>query len=186
MRSYYCGQVTAELLDKDITLAGWVHRRRDHGGVIFVDLRDREGIVQVVVAPEQADVFKKAETLRSEFVVQVKGKVRRRPGGTVNANLRTGEIEVAASELTILNRSEALPFPIDDEYHEVGEETRLHYRYLDIRRPEMLERLKFRAKIAGYLRRYLDEQGFIDVETPFLTRATPEGARDYLVPSRTK
>lgn len=186
MRSHYCGQVTAELLDKEVTVAGWVHRRRDHGGVIFVDLRDREGIVQVVVNPEQKDAFEKAGSLRSEFVVQVKGTVKHRPQGTVNPNLRTGEIEINASEVNILNRSEPLPFPIDDEYHDVGEETRLHYRYLDIRRPEMLERLKMRAKIARYLRHYLDENGFIDVETPFLTRATPEGARDYLVPSRTK
>lgn len=186
MRSHYCGQVTADLLDKEVKLAGWVHRRRDHGGVIFIDLRDREGIVQVVVNPEQKDAFKKAESLRSEFVVQVIGKVRRRPDGTVNTNLRTGEVEVDASELKILNPSEPLPFPIDDEYHEVGEETRLRYRYLDIRRPEMLERLKMRARIGRYLRHYLDDQGFIDVETPFLTRATPEGARDYLVPSRTR
>lgn len=186
MRSHYCGQVTAELLNQEVKLAGWVHRRRDHGGVIFVDLRDREGIVQIVIAPEQKEAFSKAESLRSEFVILVKGKVRKRPDGTINANLRTGEIEVAASELTILNRSEPLPFPIDDEYHEVGEETRLKYRYLDIRRPEMLARLKTRARIARYLRHYLDEHGFLDVETPFLTRATPEGARDYLVPSRTK
>lgn len=186
MRSHYCGQVSTELLDQEVTLAGWVHRRRDHGGVIFIDLRDREGIVQVVVAPEQKDSFSKAESIRSEFVIQVKGKVRRRPQGTTNSNLRTGEIEVAASELTILNPSEPLPFPIDDEYHDVGEETRLHYRYLDIRRPEMLERLKMRAKITRFLRGYMDGQGFMDVETPFLTRATPEGARDYLVPSRTR
>lgn len=186
MRSHYCGQVTADLLDQDIQLAGWVHRRRDHGGVIFVDLRDREGLVQVVVSPEQKEIFVKAESLRSEFVVQVKGKVRRRPSGSVNSNLRTGEIEVSATDLTILNRSEPLPFPIDDEFHEVGEETRLRYRYLDIRRPEMQDRLKKRALIVRYLRRYLDEQGFLDVETPFLTRATPEGARDYLVPSRTR
>src|SRR3990167_4522850 len=185
MRSHYCGHVTADLLDKEVTLAGWVHRRRDHGGVIFIDLRDREGIFQVVVAPENAALFASAESMRSEFVVQVTGMVRRRPQGTVNSNLRTGDIEVAANSLTILNRSEPLPFPID-EYHEVGEETRLHYRYLDIRRPEMLERLKSRAKIARYLRKYLDEQGFMDVETPCLTRATPEGARDYLVPSRTR
>lgn len=185
MRSHYCGNVTAEQLGQEVKLAGWVHRRRDHGGVIFIDLRDREGLVQVVIAPEQQDTFKKAESCRAEFVVLVKGKVRRRPEGTINKNLRTGEIEVAADELTILNRSEPLPFPID-EYHEVGEETRLHYRYLDIRRPEMLERLKFRAKITSYLRSYMDANGFIDVETPMLTRATPEGARDYLVPSRTK
>lgn len=186
MRSHYCGQVTAELLDKEVKIAGWVHRRRDHGGVVFIDVRDREGVVQVVIAPEQKQAFERAESVRSEFVVQVVGKVRRRPEGTVNSNLRTGEIEIAASELNILNRSEPLPFPIDDEYHDVGEETRLRYRYLDIRRPEMLERLKTRAKIGHYLRQYLEKNGFIDVETPFLTRATPEGARDYLVPSRTK
>jgi aspartyl-tRNA synthetase len=186
MRSHYCGQVTAALLGQEVKIAGWVHRRRDHGGVIFIDLRDREGIVQVVIAPEQKEAFARAESVRSEFVLQITGTVRRRPDGTVNPNLPTGEIEIAASELRILNRSEPLPFPIDDEYHEVGEETRLHYRYLDIRRPEMLERLKLRAKIAQYLRRYLDDHGFIDVETPVLTRATPEGARDYLVPSRTR
>ncbi len=185
MRSHYCGQVTSALLDQEVKLAGWVHRRRDHGGVIFVDLRDREGIVQVVIAPEQKAAFSIAETLRSEFVVQVKGKVRKRPEGTINTNIATGEIEIAAAELILLNRADPLPFPIDDEYHEVGEETRLHYRYLDIRRPEMFSRLKMRAQIARYLRHYLDEHGFIDVETPFLTRATPEGARDYLVPSRT-
>ncbi len=184
MRSHYCGEITAKCLNQSVTVVGWVHRRRDHGGVIFIDLRDREGIVQVVVAPEQQAAFQQAESVRSEFVIQVKGLVRQRPVGTTNANLRTGEIEIAASELTILNRSEPLPFPIDDEYHEVGEETRLHYRYLDIRRPEMLERLKMRAQIVRDLRHYLDEHGFLDVETPFLTRATPEGARDYLVPSR--
>jgi len=186
MRSHYCGQTTADLLGQEVKLAGWVHRRRDHGGVIFIDLRDREGIVQVVVAPLQGEAFSKAESIRSEYVIQVKGKVRRRPEGTVNSNLQTGDIEVAASELTILNRSEPLPFPIDDEFHDAGEEVRLRYRYLDIRRPEMLARLKTRAHIARYLRHYLDGHGFIDVETPFLTRATPEGARDYLVPSRTK
>jgi len=186
MRSHYCGHVTAELLGQEVKLAGWVHRRRDHGGVIFIDLRDREGIVQVVIAPEQKEAFARAETVRSEFVVQVKGVVKRRPIGTVNSQLHTGEVEVFALELSILNRADPLPFPIDDSYHDVGEETRLHYRYLDIRRPEMLERLKTRANIARYLRRYLDKRGFIDVETPCLTRATPEGARDYLVPSRTK
>lgn len=186
MRSQYCGDTTAEHLGQEVTLAGWVHRRRDHGGVIFVDLRDREGIVQVVINPEQEEAFAKAESLRSEFVIQVKGKVRNRPEGTVNPGLKTGEIEVATEELTILNRAEPLPFPIDDEYHEVGEETRLKYRYLDIRRPEMLERLRTRNKISHYLRTFLDNQGFMDVETPVLTRATPEGARDYLVPSRTR
>jgi len=184
MRSHYCGHVTATQLDQEVTLAGWVHRRRDHGGVIFIDLRDREGIVQAVIAPEQQTAFKTAESLRSEFVVQIRGRVRRRPAGTVNAHIPTGEVEIDARDIKILNRSEMLPFPID-EYHDVGEETRLRYRYLDLRRPEMLERIKFRAAIARYLRRFLDANGFIDVETPCLTRATPEGARDYLVPSRT-
>jgi len=186
MRSHYCGEVTADLSGQEVKVAGWVHRRRDHGGVIFIDLRDREGIVQVVIAPEQKETFKKAESVRSEYVLQITGTVRKRPDGTINKNLRTGEIEIAATDLKILNRSEPLPFPIDDEYHEVNEETRLRYRYLDIRRPEMLERLKLRARISKFLRDYLDKHGFIDVETPFLTRATPEGARDYLVPSRTK
>jgi aspartyl-tRNA synthetase len=186
MRSHYCGQVTAEHLGQDVKLAGWVNRRRDHGGVIFIDLRDREGIVQVVIAPEQKAAFELAESIRSEFVIQVMGKVRHRPDGTVNKNLKTGEIEVETAEVVILNRSDPLPFPIDDEYHEVGEETRLKYRYLDIRRPEMLERLRMRTRLSHYLRTYLDKHGFMDVETPILTRATPEGARDYLVPSRTK
>jgi aspartyl-tRNA synthetase len=186
MRSHYCGQITADHLGKEIKLAGWVHRRRDHGGVIFVDLRDREGLVQVVIAPEQAEAFKLAEALRSEYVVQVKGKVRKRPDGTINKNLKSGEVEVETQELVILNKSEPLPFPIDDEYHEVGEETRLKYRYLDIRRPEMLDRLRLRTRITHNLRTFLDKHGFMDVETPILTRATPEGARDYLVPSRTK
>ncbi len=183
MRSHYCGQVTKDLLGKEIKVSGWVHRRRDHGGIIFVDLRDREGIVQVVFAPENKALFAQAETLRNEFVVHIQGHVRARPEGTVNPNLTSGEVEIEATQLVIYNRSEALPFPID-EYHEVSEETRLHYRYLDLRRPEMLSRIKFRAKVSHYLRAFLDEAGFIDVETPFLTKATPEGARDYLVPSR--
>lgn len=185
MRTQYCGAVTAKLIDQEVTLCGWVHRRRDHGGVIFVDLRDREGVVQVVFAPENKAMFAIAETIRSEYVLQVKGKVRPRPSGTVNKNLATGEVEVAVTEVTILNRAEPLPFPID-EYHDVGEETRLHYRYLDLRRPEMLQRMKIRAAIGRYFRSYLDDHGFLDIETPFLTKATPEGARDYLVPSRTK
>ncbi len=185
MRSHYCGQVTAKLLDQEVKLVGWVHRRRDHGGVIFLDLRDREGIVQVVFAPTNPTLFTFAETLRNEYVIQVKGRVRRRPEGTVNRELATGEIEIDASELTILNHSETTPFPID-EFHDVGEETRLRYRYLDLRRPEMLQRMKLRAATSRYLRHYLDGHGFLDIETPFLTKATPEGARDYLVPSRTK
>src|SRR3990167_928306 len=133
MRSHYCGQITAEHLGQEIKLAGWVNRRRDHGGVIFVDLRDREGVVQVVIAPEQKEAFAIAESIRSEFVVQVRGKVRKRPDGTINKNLKSGEVEVETQEVVILNRSEPLPFPIDDEYHDVGEETRLKFRYLDIR-----------------------------------------------------
>lgn len=186
MRSHFCGQVTGQLLNQEVTLAGWVNRRRDHGGVIFIDLRDHEGMVQVVISPENKQAFAEAEGVRSEFVIQVKGVVRKRPEGTTNSNLKTGEIEVAVTELKILNKAEPLPFPIDDEFHEVGEEVRLRYRYLDIRRPEMQKRLKMRAKIAKYFRDYLDHEGFLEVETPMLTRATPEGARDYLVPSRTK
>ncbi len=185
MRSHYCGQVTTALLDQEVKLAGWVHRRRDHGGVIFLDLRDREGIVQVVVAPTNQTAFRIAESLRNEFVIQVKGRVRRRPEGTINKELATGEVEVEALELIVLNRSDVTPFPID-EYHDVGEETRLKYRYLDLRRPEMLQRMKMRAAIVRHIRNYLDQHGFMDIETPFLTKATPEGARDYLVPSRTK
>ncbi len=185
MRSHYCGQVTKEYIDQEVQLVGWVHKRRDHGGVIFIDLRDREGLVQVVIAPLNKETFKQAELVRNEYVIQVKGRVRRRPEGTINKDLPTGEIEVDGLELTILNTSEPIPFPIND-YHEAGEETRLHYRYLDLRRPEMLNRMVFRAKITRYLRRFLDDNGFLDIETPFLTKATPEGARDYLVPSRTK
>lgn len=185
MRSHYCGEIKKNLLDQEIKLAGWVHRRRDHGGVIFIDLRDREGLVQVVFSPEKKELFALAETVRNEYVLHIKGKVRKRPEGTINADLVTGEIEIEAKELIILNRSDVLPFPID-HYHEVGEETRLRYRYLDLRRPEMLNRLKRRAAICRYVRQFLDREGFLDVETPFLTKATPEGARDYLVPSRTK
>lgn len=185
MRTHYCGAVTAQSVDQIVTVTGWAHRRRDHGGVIFIDLRDREGIVQLVFAPENKAIFSRAETVRNEFVLQVTGKVRRRPEGTVNRNLSTGEIEIAATDIVILNRSDVLPFPID-EYHDVGEETRLRYRYLDLRRPEMLQKMKTRAAIGRYFRRYLDALGFLDIETPFLTKATPEGARDYLVPSRTK
>jgi aspartyl-tRNA synthetase len=185
MRSHYCGEVTTKQLDQTVTLTGWVHRRRDHGGVIFLDLRDREGLVQVVFHPENKDAFTIAETIRNEYVLQIKGRVHHRPTGTVNPDLKTGEIEIVGNEVTILNRAETTPFPID-EYHDVGEDTRLRYRYLDLRRPEMLHRMKFRAQMNRYLRRYLDDHGFLDIETPFLTKATPEGARDYLVPSRTK
>jgi len=183
MRSHYCGQVTEKAIGQEVQLCGWVHRRRDHGGVIFVDLRDREGLVQVVFDPDAPDIFSKAERIRSEYVVQVKGIVRNRPEGTVNSGLATGQVEVLASKLDVLNESETPPFQIDDE--DVSEEHRLRYRYVDLRRPEMFRRLQMRAKIAKCLREFLDAKGFLDVETPFLTKATPEGARDYLVPSRT-
>ncbi|MFZ0007298.1 MAG: aspartate--tRNA ligase [Steroidobacteraceae bacterium] len=182
MRSHYCGQVDDKLLGQQITVAGWVHRRRDHGGVIFVDLRDREGLLQIVFDPDAAQVFKEAERLRNEWVVRVTGTVRARPQGTVNAQLASGKVELLARELELLNRSEPLPFQLDEQ---VGEEVRLHYRYLDLRREVMTERLRLRHRITRAMRGYLDGHGFIDLETPMLTKATPEGARDYLVPSRT-
>lgn len=184
MRSHYCGAVTAKQLDQTVTLCGWVHRRRDHGGVIFLDLRDREGLVQVVVNPEQKAVFALAEKVRSEYVVQVTGSVRRRPEGTINKDLTTGEIEIEATELKVLNTAQTPPFPLDS-YVTIGEDVRLKYRYIDLRRPEMANNLKIRHKAAHFCRQYLDEQGFLEVETPVLTKTTPEGARDYLVPSRT-
>ena len=183
MRSHYCGQVDEALLDQTVTLCGWVNRRRDHGGVIFIDLRDREGIVQVVFDPDRAEMFKNAERARNEYVLQVVGKVRRRPSGTENTNLRSGQIEVLGLELNVLNAAETPPFQLDEE--NVGEETRLTYRYIDLRRPEMQRRMQTRAKVTGFLRRFLEDNGFLDIETPMLTKATPEGARDYLVPSRT-
>jgi aspartyl-tRNA synthetase len=183
MRSHYCGQVTEALLGGDVTLCGWAHRRRDHGGVIFIDLRDREGLVQVVIDPDVPEAFASAERVRNEFVLRVVGRVRRRPEGTENLNLATGAIEVLARELEILNRSEPLPFQLDDD--DTSEEVRLRYRYLDLRRPEMRERLRLRTRVISELRRFLDQHGFMDIETPMLTKATPEGARDYLVPSRT-
>jgi aspartyl-tRNA synthetase len=182
MRSHYCGQVDDKLIGQEVTVAGWVHRRRDHGGVIFVDLRDREGLLQIVFDPDAAAMFKEAERLRSEFVIKVKGRVRARPAGTVNANLASGRVELLALELEVLNRSEPLPFQLDET---VGEEVRLKYRYLDLRRDVMSKRLRQRHQITRSMRHYLDEHGFIDLETPMLTKATPEGARDYLVPSRT-
>jgi aspartyl-tRNA synthetase len=182
MRTHYCGNVDEKLTSQEVTVAGWVHRRRDHGGVIFVDLRDREGLVQVVFDPDSKDVFSEAERLRSEFVIQVKGKVRSRPTGTVNANLKSGQVELLARELTVLNRSEPLPFQLDEH---VSEEVRLKYRYLDLRREVMTRRLRQRHDITRAMRAYLDGNGFIDIETPVLGKSTPEGARDYLVPSRT-
>jgi aspartyl-tRNA synthetase len=182
MRTHYCGQVGAASIGELITVAGWAQRRRDHGGVIFVDLRDREGLLQVVFNPEGAAVFALAERVRNEYVLRVTGIVRARPPGTVNANLKSGQVELLCQQLEILNRSEPLPFQLDEH---VSEEVRLRYRYLDLRREEMQSRLRLRHRITSAMRRYLDEAGFIDIETPMLSKATPEGARDYLVPSRT-
>ncbi|HSJ47342.1 MAG TPA: aspartate--tRNA ligase, partial [Gammaproteobacteria bacterium] len=183
MRSLYCGEVNESLLDQEVTLAGWVNRRRDHGGVIFVDLRDREGLVQVVFDPDREATFATAERVRNEYVLQVRGRVRRRPAGTENPELATGQVEVLGLELTILNASETPPFQLDDD--SVSEEHRLRYRYLDLRRPLMQQRLRLRSRVNRFLRNCLDDQGFLEIETPILTKATPEGARDYLVPSRT-
>jgi len=183
-RSHYCGQLNKSLDGQKITLCGWVHRRREHSRVLFLDIRDREGLAQVVFEPDNAALFEQADKVRSEYVVKIHGKVRIRPEGTVNPNIKSGEVEVLGLSIEVLNAAETPPFPLDD-YAEVGEETRLRYRFLDLRRPEMAEKLKLRARITSELRRYLDDAGFLDVETPILTRATPEGARDYLVPSRT-
>ena len=183
MRSEYCGLVTEALLGQSVSLCGWVHRRRDHGGVIFIDLRDREGLVQVVCDPDRAEMFKVAEGVRGEFCVQVKGIVRARPEGTVNAGLTSGKIEVLCHELNVLNPSVTPPFQLDDD--NLSETTRLTHRVLDLRRPQMQQNLRLRYRVAIEVRKYLDEQGFIDIETPMLTKSTPEGARDYLVPSRT-
>ena len=184
MRSHYCGQLNESLEGQEITLCGWVHRRRDHGGVIFLDIRDRDGLAQVVFDPDRAETFAAADRVRSEYVVKVTGKVRLRPAGAGNANMASGMIEVLGYELEVLNEAETPPFPLN-EFSDVGEETRLRYRFIDLRRPEMLEKLRLRSRMTTSIRRFLDENGFLDVETPILTRATPEGARDYLVPSRT-
>ncbi len=184
MRSHYCGDLRKEHIGEEITLMGWVHRRRDHGGVIFLDVRDRQGIAQVVFDPEREESFAIADSVRSEYVIEIKGLVRHRPDGTVNSDMPTGEIEVMGLELTILNKAETPPFPLDD-HQKVGEDVRLRNRFIDLRRPEMQEKLRFRSKVTSEIRRYLDDNGFLDIETPILTRATPEGARDYLVPSRT-
>ena len=182
MRSHYCGLVTEALIGQTVSLCGWVNRRRDHGGVIFVDLRDREGYVQVVCDPDRPEMFKVAEDLRNEFCVQVKGVVRARPEGTTNDNLKSGKIEVLCHELTVLNPSVTPPFQLDDD--NLSETTRLTHRVLDLRRPYMQNNLMLRYKVAMEVRKFLDEHGFIDIETPMLTKSTPEGARDYLVPSR--
>ena len=183
MRTHYCGETTLEHLEQEVQLCGWVNRRRDHGGVIFIDLRDRTGIVQVVFDPDRADIFLAAEQLRNEYVIKVTAKVRPRPEGTVNTELSTGEIEVLATALEVLNKSDTPPFQLDDS--DVNEESRLRYRYIDLRRPEMQARMQTRVQVTRALRNYLDDNGFLDIETPMLTKATPEGARDYLVPSRT-
>lgn len=184
MRSHYCGDLNEQHVGQEVSLCGWAHRRRDHGGVIFIDLRDREGITQIVFDPDVEDSFNLAETVRSEFVLQVKGIVRLRPEGTTNAEMGTGKIEILGKELVILSAAKTPPFMLD-EHVDVGEDIRLRYRYMDLRRPEMAERLRFRSKVSNSIRNYLDDNGFLDIETPILTRATPEGARDYLVPSRT-
>ncbi|GAB2880012.1 aspartate--tRNA ligase [Microbulbifer echini] len=184
MRSDYCGVLRSADIDRVVTLCGWVDRRRDHGGVIFIDLRDREGIVQVVFDPDAAEHFEMADRVRSEYVLKVTGRVRARAPEALNPNMVTGEVEVYGTELEILNTAETVPFQLD-EHTAVGEDVRLKYRYLDLRRNEMQNNLYFRSKLTTAIRNYLDEHGFLDIETPILTRATPEGARDYLVPSRT-
>ena len=184
MRSHYCGELNESHVDQEVTLCGWVHRRRDHGGVIFLDVRDRDGITQVVFDPDTEQSFATAEGVRNEFVLKITGKVRLRPEGTVNKDMPTGKIEVLGKELEILNAANTPPMQLD-EHETVGEDVRLRHRYIDLRRPEMLQRLRFRSKVVNTVRNFLDENGFLDIETPLLTKATPEGARDYLVPSRT-
>ena len=182
MRTHYCGEIDESLVGQEIEVCGWVHRRRDHGGVIFIDLRDREGLLQVVFDPDRPEIFAEAERIRSEYVLKVKAKVRPRPEGLVNPNMRTGGVEVLALDLEILNKSETPPFHHDEQ---ANEDVRLKYRYLDLRRENMLGNLMLRHKVTSAMRDFLDGHGFVDVETPMLTRATPEGARDYIVPSRT-
>ncbi len=184
MRSHLCGQLRESHIDDEVSLCGWVHRRRDHGGVIFLDVRDHEGIVQVVFDPDTEESFALADQVRNEYVLNIKGRVRARAGAAVNPKMATGQIEVLGKELVILNKSETPPFQLD-EYSDAGEDIRLKYRYIDLRRPEMQERMRLRSRVSNFIRRYLDERHFVDIETPILTKATPEGARDYLVPSRT-
>ena len=183
MRSHYCGKVTEEFIDQEVTLCGWVNRRRDHGGVIFIDLRDREGLVQVVFDPDRAEIFKIAEQVRNEYVLRMRGRVRLRPEGTVNPELTSGKIEILGLDLEVLNASETPPFQLDDTG--VHDDLRLQYRYVDLRRDEMQQRMRLRNQVTRYIRDYLDDNEFWDIETPMLTKETPEGARDYLVPSRT-
>ena len=183
MRSHYCGEISEDLIDQEVTLCGWVNRRRDHGGVIFVDLRDREGLVQVVFDPDRPEMFALAERIRNEYVLQVKGRVRARDEATINEKLSTGRVEVLGLELVVLNTAETPPFQLDEA--DVHDDLRLRYRYIDLRRDEMQQRMRLRHQVTTYLRHYLDSHGFWEIETPMLTKATPEGARDYLVPSRT-
>ena len=184
MRTHYCGTINETLIDEEVVLCGWVHRRRDHGGVIFIDLRDRTGIAQVVIDPDTPDSFKLAESVRGEYVLSISGKIRNRPSGTTNQDMpTTGMVEVLVSTLTVLNQSKTPPFQLDDE--NVHDDVRLKYRYIDLRTERMQKNLMLRAKLSRAFRSYLDETGFLEVETPILTKATPEGARDYLVPSRT-
>ncbi|WP_031434958.1 aspartate--tRNA ligase [Methylomarinum vadi] len=184
MRTHKCGELNTKHLGEGVSLCGWVHRRRDHGGVIFIDLRDRTGLVQVVFDPDSPDTFRIAESVRSEYVLRVEGTVRERPEGTINKNMGTGEIEVLVSQVEVLNESETPPFPLESEI-EVNEETRLRYRYIDLRRTSMQKKMRMRRDVTRHLRHFLDENEFFEIETPYLTKATPEGARDYLVPSRT-
>lgn len=184
MRSHYCGQLRDSHIGEEVSLYGWVHRRRDHGGVIFLDLRDREGIVQVVFDPDTVEAFELADQVRNEYVLNVTGRVRARGDGAINPRMATGMVEVLGKEIAILNTSETPPFQLD-EYSDAGEDVRLRFRYIDLRRPEMQQRLRLRSDAVLFVRNYLNELGFVDIETPVLTKATPEGARDYLVPSRT-
>ncbi len=183
MRSHYCGELNANHIDQEIELCGWVHRRRDHGGVIFIDLRDREGIAQIVFDPDRAESFAIADSVRNEFVIRITGKVRSRPEGTINPDMPTGEVEVLGYTIEILNKAKTPPFQLDDEH--VHDDVKLKYRYVDLRRPLMQQNLRMRSDVVKRMRDFLDNRGFLDIETPMLTKATPEGARDYLVPSRT-
>ena len=183
MKSHYCGEITSSNLKEEVTICGWIHRRRDHGGVIFLDVRDIKGVCQAVVNPDNEESFKLAESIRSEFVVQITGLVRDRLEGTANKNMHTGEIEIEVKNITILSKADTPVFPID-EYQEVNEDVRLKNRVLDLRRPEMKERIITRSKITSLIRNYLDKNDFHEIETPILTKATPEGARDYILPSR--
>ncbi|MFT5133427.1 MAG: aspartyl-tRNA synthetase [Gammaproteobacteria bacterium] len=183
MRSHYCGQLDTSLLDQEVELYGWVHRRRDHGGVIFIDLRDREGVAQIVFDPDRAEAFATADMVRNEYVLRITGRVRNRPEGTINAEMATGEVEVLGHSIEILNKAKTPPFQLDDEH--VHDDIRLRYRYVDLRRPVMQKNMRLRAQVSRMMHNFLDDNGFLEIETPMLTKATPEGARDYLVPSRT-